>query len=97
MSDERQIHVPASFMALYTPAGRLRPTPARAWLEERHDLCEDFAQLLAHQVKDKVWQLGITEADALERVQRGLAHVDLQMNDAERLWVLTRTQEILSS
>lgn len=97
MSDERQIHVPASFLALYTPAARARPTPARVWLEERHDLCEDLAQLLANQVKDKVWQLGITEADALERVRRGLEHVDLEMNEAERLWVLTRTQEILAS
>ena len=97
MSFERQIHVPASFLALYTPAGQLRPTPPRQWLEDRHDLCEDLSQLLAEQVKDKVWQLGITKSDALTRIELGLQSLSLDMNDAERVWVMTRVQEILGA
>lgn len=95
MSSERQINIPASFLMLYTPAGHIRPTPPREWLEERHDLCEDLSLLLAEKVKDKVWQLGITESDALVRIEQGLTALDLDMNDAERTWVMTRLREIL--
>jgi hypothetical protein len=66
------------------------------WLEERYELCEDLSQLLANQVKDKVWQMGITESDALERVEHGLEHVDLELSDSECQWVMTRTKEVLA-
>jgi hypothetical protein len=96
MTQDRQIVVPASFIALYTPAGKARPTVAREWLEDRHDLCEDFATLLASQVKEKVWTLGITQEDALERVARALETPPLEMNHAESTWVMTRLHEILT-
>lgn len=75
----------------------MRPTPPRLWLEDRHDLCEDLSQMLAEQVKDKVWQLGITQADALGKIERGLQSLDLDMTDAECGWVMTRVQEILGT
>lgn len=96
MSFERQTYIPTSFLELYTASGQTRPTPPRQWLEERHDLCEDLSQLLAEKVKDKVWQLGITESDALARIEQGLPTLQLEMNDAERTWVMTRVQEILA-
>lgn len=95
MPSERQIYIPASFLALYTPAGQMRPTPPRHWLEDRHDLCEDLSQLLAEKVKEKVWQLGITTSDALTRIEQGLPALNLEMNDAEQGWIMTRVQEIL--
>lgn len=97
MPDQRQIVLPASFIGLYTPAGKLRPTVPRAWLEDRHDLCEDFARLLADQVKEKVWTMGITEADALARVAQALQHPPLDLNEAEAGWVLTRLSELLAT
>ena len=95
MPFDRQINVPASFLALYTPKGHVRPTPPRQWLEDRHDLCEDLAQLLTEKVKDKMWQLGITQADAIERIERGLPSLALDLSDAECDWVMTRVLEIL--
>jgi len=95
MTDERQIVVPASFLALYTPPGKVRPTPPREWLEQRHDLCEDFSQLLHETVKEKMWQLGITEDDAVERVQRGMSELALDLSEAEAAWVMTRLDEML--
>lgn len=95
MAFERQIQVPASFLALYTPQGKPRPTPPRPWLEDRHDLCEDLAQLLAEKAKDKIWQLGITRADAVERIERGLPELALDLSAPECQWVMTRVTEIL--
>jgi len=96
MSDERQIVVPASFLKLYTPANRVRPTPPREWLEQRHDLCEDLALLLQETVKEKIWALGITPSDALDRVALGLSELPLELSQAEADWVMTRLKELLS-
>ena len=95
MSADRQINVPASFLAIYTPDGQRRPTPPRQWLEDRHDLCEDLAQLLTEKTKDKVWQLGITQYDAIERIERGLPALSLDLSTLECQWVMTRVREIL--
>ena len=95
MTADRQINVPASFVAIYTPEGRARPTPPRQWLEERHDLCEDLAQLLTDKAKDKVWQLGITQDDAVERIELGLPQLALDLSPPECQWVMTRVREIL--
>lgn len=95
MSTDRQIHVPLSFLALYISPGKTRPTPPREWLEDRHDLCEDLAQLLTEKVKDKIWQLGITAADAIDRIAQGLPALDLDLSEPECQWILTRVQEIL--
>lgn len=81
---------------IYTTQGQRRPSVPRAWLEERHDLCEDLAQLLAEKAKEKVWQLGITEADALKRIAMGLSTLSLDLSDPEQSWVLARTQEVLN-
>jgi hypothetical protein len=96
MTQDRQIVIPASFIALYIPAGKVRPIATREWLEERHDLCEDFATLLAGQVKEKVWTLGITQEDALERVARALETPPLDMSAPESDWVMRRLHEILT-
>ena len=95
MSFDRQINIPASFLLLYTPAGRTKPTPPRQWLEDRHELCEDLAQLLTEKVRDKIWQLGITQSDATERIERGLPDLGLELSEAECQWVMTRMHEIL--
>ncbi len=97
MTDERQIVVPASFLQLYTPKGRVRPTPPREWLEQRHDLCEDLCSLLQETVKEKMWTLGITQEDALERVALGLAELPLELNELEATWIKTRLQEMLET
>lgn len=95
MTDERQIHIPASFIAIYTRASQPRPSASRLWLEQRHDLCEDLAQLLAEQAKNKVWQLGIDVTDALARIEQGLPEIALDLSALECTWVMTRVKEIL--
>lgn len=93
--DSSQIQIPPSFIALFVPAGRSRPTATREHIAERYELCEDLAQMLVDTAATQRWQLGITTADVLERVQRGLQAMDLDTTEAERGWVLTRLTELL--
>lgn len=95
MSNDSQIYVPPSFVALFVPPGRIKPTASREHIAERHDLCEDLAQMLLETAHTQRWSLGITTADTLERIARGLPSSGLDLSDAETGWVMTRLAELL--
>ena len=95
MSDDSQIYVPPSFVALFVPPGRIKPTASREHIAERHDLCEDLAQMLLETAQTQRWSLGITTDDTLERIARGLPSSGLDLSDAETGWVMTRLAELL--
>jgi Fe2+ transport system protein FeoA len=95
MSEDSQIVVPPSFVALFVPPGRIKPTASRADITARHEFCEDLAQLLTEQANTKLWELGVTEGDVLERIQRGLLAEASVVNAAEARWVLRRLAELL--
>ena len=42
------------------------------------------------------WELGITEADVLERIYQGLTIADVGVSVREAGWVVTRLAELLS-
>ena len=95
MSDDSQILIPASFIALFVPPGRSRPNAPRAHIAERHEFCEDLAQLLTEQATTKRWELGVTEADVLQRIRMGLLADGAPVDAAEARWVLRRLAELL--
>lgn len=95
MTEGSQIVVPPSFMALFIPVGRLRPTETASSIEQRYELCEDFAQMLLGQAQTRQWELGITQADVLQRMAQGLDGSEV-FTPAEAQWVLTRLAELLS-
>ena len=95
MSDDSQIVVPPSFIALFVAPGRSRPSESREHIAERHELCEDLATMLTDTARTRLWELGITEADVLERIHRGLPGSDLGLSDGETRWVVTRLAELL--
>jgi hypothetical protein len=95
VSDDNQIVAPPAFIALYMPPGRLKPTESHAFILQRHELCEDMACMLTETAQTQLWQLGITEADVLERVHRGLRGGTAGLNDAEAGWVVHRLAELL--
>ena len=70
--DDNQIVVPPSFIALFVPPGRIRPTASREHIAQRYELCEDMAQMLTQTARARHLDLGITESDVLERIRRGL-------------------------
>jgi len=95
MSDESQIVVPPSFIALFVAPGRTRPGESREHIAARHELCEDLASMLTDTARTRLWELGITEADVLQRIGRGLPSSGLDLSEAETRWVLTRLAELL--
>lgn len=94
MSDDSQINVPPSFVALFVPAGRIKPTEPKEVIAQRYELCEDFAQMLVERAQTRKWELGITEHDVLQRIGSGLESAQ-GFSVAERGWVMTRLAELL--
>jgi Fe2+ transport system protein FeoA len=95
MSDESQIVVPPSFVALYLAPGRRRPSVPRAEIASRHEFCEDLATLLTGSASARLWELGVTPGDVLERVHRGLLGGAAGVSVAEARWVVRRLAELL--
>lgn len=96
--DESQIEVPASFIALFVPAGRIKPTAPWREIRERYEYCEDLANMLTDTAGTQLWQLGITESDVLSRIGQGLQGGPAGpagVSDDEAQWVLRRLAELL--
>jgi hypothetical protein len=95
MSDDNQVLVPRSFIELFITAGRLKPSEPRDVITRRHELCEDMAQMLTETALMKRFELGVTEADVLERMARGLRAEGSVLSEAEAGWVVLRLAELL--
>jgi hypothetical protein len=95
MDDASQIRVPERFVQIFVEPGRIRPRLSRSEIETRHELCEDLAQMLCDTAREQCWSLNITLADALERIALGLPECGLDLELAERDWVVARVNELL--
>ena len=95
MSDDNQTVLPASFIALFVEPGRHKPSATRDHMQTRHEFCEDLASMLTEQAQTKLWELGVTEHDVLERMLRGLRAGEPVVNPREAVWVVTRLAELL--
>lgn len=95
MSDDSQISVPPSFVALFVEPGRIKPNAPYAHILARYEHCEDLATMLMEHARTKLWELGITEADVLARIRQGLLADGSGVDDAEAEWVLRRLAELL--
>lgn len=95
MDDGSQRQVPEAFVRLYVPPGRIKPTLSWADLLDRHELCEDLAQMLGETARIQLHELGITEADVIARIRAGLPATDLGLTEGEMDWVTGRLAETL--
>lgn len=105
MSEDSQIVVPPSFVALFVPPGRIKPTEPRAVIAARYELCEDLAQALVERAQAAHFDTGADEAEVLRRIGRGLAGpgsaegvqgVAGVVSEAEAHWVVRRLAELLA-
>ncbi len=90
------IDIPPSFVQLYVPPGRSKPSASWAQLLGDYELCEDMAHMLAPTAADLLFQLGITEQDVVQRCYEGLRTEPCVVNDVQSRWVVQRMAEILS-
>lgn len=95
MDDSNQIHLPPSFLALFTPPGGYRLREPIAHVRERYELCEDLAQMLTEQASSKLFELGVTEQDVLEKMLEGLMDPQSPVPPPEARWVVQRLAELL--
>ncbi len=95
MSDESQLVVPPSFIALYVKPGRIKPNASREEIAARYEFCEDLATMLVDHARAKLWELRVTEVDVLQRVRRGLTADQSGVNPVEAEWVIRRLAELL--
>lgn len=95
MSDDNQIGIPASFIALFVAPGRQKPSEPKQVVADRYELCEDMATMLTETAKNMLFGLGISEHEVLLRVQRGLTGDDAVVSVREAQWVMQRLAELL--
>lgn len=95
MSDEYQIDIPQSFMALYADPGRRKPNAPRDVVASRYELCEDMANILTEPAKNMSLGLDLTEADVLMRCFQGLRADAAAVTGGEAEWVIRRLGELL--
>jgi hypothetical protein len=95
MDDFNQIHVPASFMAVYSDA-RGRPTEKAEVLRARYELCEDLANHLVEQAQTLYHVQAPSEADILKGIHTGLWAAESGVSQGEATWITTRLAELLN-
>ncbi len=96
MSDDSQIQIPPSFIALFVPPGRTKPNASREVITQRYEWCEDLATLLTEHACDRKAELGVTEGDVLLRMHQGLLADGSGVSAPEAQWITTRLAELLN-
>jgi hypothetical protein len=94
--DDNQFIIPPSFVQLFIPEGKTRPSEPRAVIARRYDFCEDLAQMLMDTAREKLFDLSVTENEVLVRIHSGLEADSTLLSAAEAVWVVTRLAELLS-
>lgn len=95
MSDDCQIFIPDSFLALYRDT-RGRLTVPQATLRDRYEVCEDLANHLVQHCQGLHVEIGVDEQEVLRRCHLGLCSPDAGVSEAEAGWVVTRLAELLN-
>lgn len=96
MSEETQLVVPQSFIAVYVEPGRIKPSIPKEEIAKRYELCEDLAIALIERARNLLWETkGAAEIDILDRVRRGLKAEGSAVTHREADWVALRLSELL--
>lgn len=92
---DNQIHVPPSFMAVYSDA-RGRLTHSADSVRARYELCEDLAGHLVEHAQTLYHVQAPSEAEILRRIHAGLGAAESGVSPSEAAWVVTRLAELLA-
>jgi hypothetical protein len=94
MSDDNQIYVPPSFMAMYSDARQRLREPADV-VRARYELCEDLAGHLVEHAQTLYHVQAPSEAEILRRIHAGLCSADSGVSVPEATWIVTRLAELV--
>ena len=95
MSDENQLIVPPSFIALFIDPARTRPNAPREHIAARYDLCEDMANLLVAPAQAMAAGNAFDRDGVLQRCHLGLRADPETFSESEAAWVMQRLAELL--
>ena len=95
MSEENQIEIAQSFIALYVRPGRSQPDAPHAVVLARYEQCEDMAHALIEPARNWAFKESIAEAEILVRCHQGLSVEASGLSRPEARWVVTRLAELL--
>lgn len=95
MTDEYQIEVPPSFIALYADARHRLTVPLRE-LRQRYEACEDLAQQLTEHAERLRHASDLPGMKVLERIRDGLAVEGSGVSADEATWVARRLAELMN-
>ena len=93
--DDNQIHVPPSFMAVYSDT-RNRLTEKPAVVRTRYELCEDLAGHLVEHAQTLYHVQAPSESEILTRIHAGLCTAESGVSVPEATWIVTRLAELLT-
>lgn len=94
MSDDYQIEIPPSFLALFTDARQRLRVPL-VQLRQRYEVCEDLANLLVQQAQHLHHVQVPSEEQILLGIHAGLGAEGSPVDAAEAQWVVRRLAELL--
>ena len=94
MSDESQIDVAQSFLALYWKPGASKPQASRAHIAQRYELCEDMANMLTQTAQNMLHGQSLTEQSVLESLLSVLSQPESVLSAEEARWVIWRLAEL---
>ena len=96
MSDDPQLEIPLSFIALFVKPGQSNPNATCAHVAQRYDTCEDLANLLTDHAQSQQFKQGGHTDEVLFQCMAGLLCDDSGVNAAEARWVVCRLAELLN-
>ena len=96
MSDDPQLEIPPSFIALFVKPGQTKPSASFAHVAQRYDTCEDLANLLTDHAQSQQFKQGGHTDEVLSQCMAGLLSTDSGVDAAEARWVVCRLAELLN-
>lgn len=95
MDENNQILIPPSFMALFVPPGKTRPTASHPHIAQRYELCEDMAQMLCESASEQQFKTGCDPDSLVQSMAQTLQGEGAVLDSGEARWVVLRMAELL--
>ena len=96
MSNDPQLEIPPSVIALFIKPGQAKPSATFAHVVRRYDTCEDLANLLTDHAHSQQFKQGGHTDNVLLQCMAGLLRDNSGVNAAEARWVVFRLAELLN-